>query len=511
MQELHRRGGKVDAELINTEAVRDMTNETYRCLSDGIEAGIAEGLKTGIIHEISPEVVYALKSNTFIFCGLKSYHTLSDAGLSLTDEQGVIKPFHTFLADVQGIHGKYNAAYLNAEYKHAIASSQMASKWQEIETDGDRYDLQYRTAGDDKVRADHAALNGVTLPASDPFWDKYYPPNGWGCRCTAVQVCKGKYQTTLESEAAIEIGDMATSKPKEAIFRTNAGKVLKVYPDKHPYNKAPKAIKREVERQAEEKIKEQRIEDIRQMLPDNLTEREKTAKAANNYEIEKALGITIKKPMTVEEADKQSANPAYVPKFLLDPNGVYRDKHARYRLNPDYNKQCDEPNSINCQTCAPAYALRIMGLAVTAKPNTPKSKLDYLSRGMQCWETWKNIDGTPAKHTSMNSWLLGKGYKQMSPKRYLEFFDEVCKDTGIYELSIGWKGGGGHATILQRFSDGKLRYIEPQADNSIGSGYEWKNLDYLANMGASSNHECRGIMRIDNKLFNIDFIDIFNK
>lgn len=58
---------------------------------------------------------------------------------------------------------------------------------------------------------------------------------------------------------------------------------------------------------------------------------------------------------------------------------------------------------------------------------------------------------------------------------------------------------------------GSLRYIEPQADNSIGSGYEWEDLSYLANMGATKNHECRGIMRIDNKLFNIDFIEIFDK
>ena len=223
------------------------------------------------------------------------------------------------------------------------------------------------------------------------------------------------------------------------------------------------------------------------------------------------MGITVGKPMTIEEADKQSANPDYVPKYLLDETGIYRDKYARYKLNPAYDRKRDEPNGINCQTCAPAYALRLMGFNVTAKPNTHGSKLEYLSRGMQCWEVWKNTDGTPAQHTSLNGWLAEKGYQNVTPKRYLQFFDEVCKEVGVYELSIGWKGGGGHATILQRFADGTLRYIEPQADNSEGSGYEWKNLEYLANEGATKNHMCRGIMRIDNKLFNVGFIDIFNK
>lgn len=81
----------------------------------------------------------------------------------------------------------------------------------------------------------------------------------------------------------------------------------------------------------------------------------------------------------------------------------------------------------------------------------------------------------------------------------------------MYELSIGWKRGGGHATIIQRFADGSLRYIEPQADNSIGSGYEWKDLIYLANSGSSSPHGCRGIMRIDDKLFNLLYTGIFNR
>ena len=57
----------------------------------------------------------------------------------------------------------------------------MAAKWERFSDDGDRYYLQYRTAHDDKVRPEHAALDGVTLPMSDTFWETYYPPNGWNC------------------------------------------------------------------------------------------------------------------------------------------------------------------------------------------------------------------------------------------------------------------------------------------------------------------------------------------
>lgn len=97
-------------------------------------------------------------------------------------------------------------------------------------------------------------------------------------------------------------------------------------------------------------------------------------------------------------------------------------------------------------------------------------------------------------------------------KNYVGDTSDQFKEVGVYELSIGWKGGGGHATILQRFTDGSLKYIDPQTDNSVGSGYEWKDIAYLASSGETSNIAyCRGLMRIDDKLFNTLFTAIFNK
>lgn len=44
----------------------------------------------------------------------------------------------------------------------------------------------YFTAGDDRVREEHAVLDGTSLPKEDAFWKRWYPPNGWSCRCTVV-------------------------------------------------------------------------------------------------------------------------------------------------------------------------------------------------------------------------------------------------------------------------------------------------------------------------------------
>ncbi len=175
-----------------------------------------------------------LQRSDYIFSGIKTFHELNEAFPSLLDENGNRKPFERFLNDVRKIDSTYNANYLRAEYNFVHASAEMAAKWEEYMEDGDRYNLQYRTAADDHVRPEHAALHGVTLPPSDQFWEVYYPPNGWGCRCDVVQVRKSKYQVTEHGEA-MKLGEQATSRDKKGIFRFNSGIQGKTVPDYNPY------------------------------------------------------------------------------------------------------------------------------------------------------------------------------------------------------------------------------------------------------------------------------------
>lgn len=175
-----------------------------------------------------------LERSNFIFSGFKAFHELNEAFPSLIGENGERKPFETFLNEVHAIDETYNTHYLRAEYNFVQASADMAAKWEQIQADGDRYNLQYRTAGDDKVRPEHAALNGVTLPPSDPFWESYYPPNGWNCRCTVAQVRKNKYPTTDPTEAYAR-GEEALQRDTKGIFRFNSGKQGKAMPDYNPY------------------------------------------------------------------------------------------------------------------------------------------------------------------------------------------------------------------------------------------------------------------------------------
>ncbi|MDR1120051.1 MAG: minor capsid protein [Dysgonamonadaceae bacterium] len=262
---IHGKGGMTPEDL-NDNAPRELLEEVHRSLSEAVEKGIAAAQ---VNYEIPETTLTALRENVWVFSGMKTWHELKEASQMLVAKDGQIKSFDEFLRDIQKTYEAYNENYLRAEYGFAVRSAQIAARWNDYEQDGDDYNLQYRTAGDDKVRADHATLNGTTLPLSDPFWNSYVPPLDWGCRCTVVQVRKDKYPES-DSEAAQESGKEATTRigkdgsNKLAMFRFNPGKDLKIFPGKHPYfarSNSPQEVK-EAQKTVEEMAKKPKIRTV---------------------------------------------------------------------------------------------------------------------------------------------------------------------------------------------------------------------------------------------------------
>ncbi len=214
-------------EMLSASSVKAAIDETCRILTHGVDSAIKQ--------EVPQELINHLHNDTFLFSGFKTYHEAREISALLLDTStGTFKNFDIFYEEVRSIHERYNQNYLRAEYNFAVQSTQMAVRWHKFEQDGDRYLLQYRTANDGLVRPEHQALHNTTLPIGDPFWNDYTPPLGWNCRCTVVQVRRGKYPES-DSAAAIRAGEEATAKPKQQIFRFNPGKTERIFPPKHPY------------------------------------------------------------------------------------------------------------------------------------------------------------------------------------------------------------------------------------------------------------------------------------
>lgn len=96
-------------------------------------------------------------------------------------------------------------------FNNNMRSAHMAGRWEQLLANSDRRPyLQYRTAGDSRVRPQHRAWNGLIFPIGDAFWQTHYPPNGWGCRCTI----------RAYSEADLGQLGVTPSKPYEVKTRT---------------------------------------------------------------------------------------------------------------------------------------------------------------------------------------------------------------------------------------------------------------------------------------------------
>jgi SPP1 gp7 family putative phage head morphogenesis protein len=179
----------------------------------------------GVSYQSVPNLVTYMTENIFVFSGFKTYQELQQASLLLRDAQGKLRSFADFRKQIKNLSATYNRAYLQAEYNHAVASSQMAVKWQEFDNQKDHYDLVYDAVGDLRTRPEHAALDGVVEPVDSPFWDTHYPPNGWNCRCTVYQVNKGTKGTKLPKDIPAN----------PILFQNNVGKTGIIFPSSHPY------------------------------------------------------------------------------------------------------------------------------------------------------------------------------------------------------------------------------------------------------------------------------------
>lgn len=454
--------GGFDASQLKDPRARAVVDETMRTLSTAINEAVP--------HDVPQTLRIALEENAFIFSGFKTFHSLREVGLSMLDDKGDVKPLEAFQKDVQAINAKYNTNYLRAEHQHALGSSLMAVKWQQLAQNTDRYFLQYRTAEDEKVRESHALLNGITLPADDPFWDKYYPPNGWGCRCQAVQVRRSKYPQS-DAAQAMKQGDAATEEAKQKMFRFNTGKTMRLFSKQHPYFKAPAKAKKVIKQMSKEEQKKRRIDEMIKELPDTLTADEKKAVAEHNLDIETAFGISKGKAMDYENANKGKENPNF------SKGGGYR---------------------VNCQTCTVTHWLRRLGFDMEAKPNIKGSAFDEMKKqGINWTERFTNLDGSKPDYDYTYSWKNKKGYKTMTRKRLDEYFAEKCSHDGVYEIYCAWKGRSAHVFCAE-VKGGKIRFFDPQSGKDDVHYY----LDYM-------KPNMVGCLRIDDKLINPKLKNLF--
>lgn len=178
-------------------------------LFNAISSTLQRALKTGFQKKVDPTkppvnidyqygtpdpaFMINLEKNLYHFSAAETLSQIRDLNQALNEA----KDYNDFKNKAQKIVEVYRR-YLKTEYFSAVNTSEAASRFLDLKRKSNVLPLwKYTTAGDEKVRKEHAKLDGVVLRHDDPLWDKIYPPNGWRCRCYVVGILESDFTEDL--------------------------------------------------------------------------------------------------------------------------------------------------------------------------------------------------------------------------------------------------------------------------------------------------------------------------
>lgn len=212
-----------------------LTDKTYNDLDQAQMAG--RNIRYGTDAGIDP-AVNKMRQNLYRFSMAKTLTEQEAISELMAKEDGTKRSWQEFKEEVLKLNSEYNINYLQAEWQTARQAGHHARNWEQYQKQKHLFpNLKYQTVGDERVRDEHAVLEGIIAPIDHPFWDKYYPPNGWRCRCGVVQTAE---------KASEHIPETATGIKPE--FQINVGKTAQAFSDgrhakAHPYFQLPRSSK----------------------------------------------------------------------------------------------------------------------------------------------------------------------------------------------------------------------------------------------------------------------------
>lgn len=171
------------------------------------------------------------------------------------------------------------------------------------------------------------------------------------------------------------------------------------------------------------------------------------------------------------------------------------------RVNPGYVRGAEDGYGENCQTCVVAFEARLRGYNVKAKPYTPGSVLEELSR--KTYLAW--INPRTGKPTAQAPAAWGQG----GNRKTTVFLKEKLKPGERYVMQFSWKGreADAHIVNLDLNDDGRLRIKDNQ--RSADEQSEWIGdaavNKYLREVNCRKDSLI--VYRIDNLEFNREVVD----
>ncbi len=166
----------------------------------------------------------ALKQKSFFIAGGQTEYTMNKAkeSIAASIEKGWSKQRWINFARDNGIPnlGKH---HLEVVFNTNVLSSYQHGRYKQQQTPGMkkiRPILVYRTVGDERVRENHAAMDGFAAHRDHIAWNTWYPTNGFMCRCRV------EAKRLSDIEEVFPIDENPGIEPDEG-WATNPGEWLK--------------------------------------------------------------------------------------------------------------------------------------------------------------------------------------------------------------------------------------------------------------------------------------------
>lgn len=162
--------------------------ELFHQIADNLMEAIHHRFPQGVANSVTynaPDDVYrtALEMNIWHFSAAKTLAEVQALNQALRES----KNYEDFRQRAERITGTFNERWQRTEYQSAVNCAESASTYRRLKAQRSIFPFwEYKTVGDDKVREEHAALDGLVLRHDDRLWNEIYPPNGWNCRCYVV-------------------------------------------------------------------------------------------------------------------------------------------------------------------------------------------------------------------------------------------------------------------------------------------------------------------------------------
>jgi SPP1 gp7 family putative phage head morphogenesis protein len=205
-------------------------NQLAQNLLDGLNGGWEE--KKGIDYN-SPDYLTRtmLELNLYRFSATKDLALLQEVNDLIPDSD----TFADFEKKAAKILTTYNKNYLLTEFNLAHATALSTSNYlHNLEVKDEFPYWKYVTVGDDRVRPEHEALDGMIFLAGE--MGAFTSPNGYGCRCEQVPVdSTGGKEVSTEADAIAAVGDKVYDKMKKDGFDINRAEENLVFTENQMY------------------------------------------------------------------------------------------------------------------------------------------------------------------------------------------------------------------------------------------------------------------------------------